>query len=110
MNRPLRSRIRSVVAAASGAIVTAPAGPALAAARADPNPLVPSAWEGMWSLLVLFWLVLTIVALVALVRARVLSRAESLLWALLIVVVPVLGAVGWLVANRRFRHAMTASH
>lgn len=66
------------------------------------NPLIPAAYDLVWSIVVIATLVLIVVALVSLGRtARRLSPWVTLAWAALIVVVPVLGAAAWLAAGRR---------
>lgn len=66
------------------------------------NPLVPGALDLMWTVVVLASLGLTIVALVALSRSRiVLTSNQKLVWALFIVLVPILGATAWLAGARR---------
>jgi hypothetical protein len=42
-----------------------------------------------------------VVALVSLGRSRAVGGVQTLVWAALIVLVPILGAVAWLVAGRR---------
>lgn len=65
------------------------------------NPLAPSAADAMGSVIAVLVVVLAIVAIVSLSRCRGLSPRQALLWALLIVLVPVLGPLAWLVAGRR---------
>ncbi len=72
-----------------------------------PNPLLPGLWDLVWSAAWLAAMVLAVVALITLYRTRAaLGGAESLLWALGIVVVPVLGPIVWLIAGRRLRRAV----
>lgn len=44
---------------------------------------------------------LTVAALVSVGRCRALSAGQTLVWVLLVLFVPVLGALAWLAASRR---------
>jgi ABC-type amino acid transport system permease subunit len=67
----------------------------------DPNPLVPSAYDVVWGAVMLVQVVLAIIALVSLARSRgSLTGAQTLVWVLLILLMPLLGAIAWLVAGR----------
>ena len=67
----------------------------------DPNPLVPSAYDVVWGAVMLVPLVLAIAALVSLARSRAsLTATQTLGWVLLILLIPLLGAIAWLVAGR----------
>ena len=67
----------------------------------DPNPLVPSAYDVVWGAVMLVPLVLAIAALVSLARSRAsLTATQTLVWVLLILLIPLLGAIAWLVAGR----------
>lgn len=67
----------------------------------DPNPLVPSAYDVVWGAVMLVPLVLAIIALVSLARSRVgLTATQTLVWVLVILLIPLLGAIAWLVAGR----------
>ena len=67
----------------------------------NPNPLVPTAYDVVWSAVMLVPLVLAIAALVSLARSRAsLTATQTLGWVLLILLIPLLGAIAWLVAGR----------
>ena len=63
------------------------------------NPLLPSGFDVLWSLVVVLAAGLTLTALVQAFRARELSGAVAAVWVLVIILVPVLGALAWLVAR-----------
>ncbi len=66
------------------------------------NPLMPAAYDLVWSAVALVAFGLVVWAVVSLSRrARHLPSRVVLTWALVIVVVPVLGPVAWLAAGRR---------
>jgi len=66
------------------------------------KPLMPAAYDLVWSAVSLVAFGLAVWAMVSLSRrARHLSPTVVLVWALVIVVVPVLGPVSWLAAGRR---------
>ena len=64
------------------------------------NPLVPGAVDGVGVLITVAALGLAIGALGSHSRDRVASPGQVLLWALLIVLVPVLGPIAWLAGGR----------
>jgi NADH:ubiquinone oxidoreductase subunit 6 (subunit J) len=65
------------------------------------NPLIPQAYDVVWSVVAVAMLVLFVVALVSLVRsARALGAGPTALWAVLLVLVPLIGPVVWLTAGR----------
>jgi hypothetical protein len=67
----------------------------------DPNPLVPSAYDVVWGAVMIVPLVLAIIALVSLARSRAsLTATQTMVWVLLILLIPLLGAIAWLVAGR----------
>jgi hypothetical protein len=67
----------------------------------DPNPLVPSAYDAVWGAVMLVLFVLAIAALVSLARSRAsLTATQTFAWVLLILLIPLLGAIAWLVAGR----------
>ena len=67
----------------------------------DPNPLVPNAYDVMWAAALLTPIALSIVALVSVARSHAsLTAAQILVWLLLILFIPLLGAIAWLVAGR----------
>jgi hypothetical protein len=67
----------------------------------DPNPLAPSAYDVVWGAVMIVPLVLAIIALVSVARSRAsLTATQTLVWVLLILLIPLLGAIAWLVAGR----------
>ncbi|MBW9110022.1 PLDc N-terminal domain-containing protein [Microbacterium trichothecenolyticum] len=66
------------------------------------NPLIPAGYDIAWSVICALVIAFTIVALVSLARAaKRLTPAQGLLWAALVLLVPVLGALAWLAIGRR---------
>lgn len=66
------------------------------------NPLMPATYDLVWSAVALVAFGLAVWAIASLSRrARHLPSSTVLTWALVIVVVPVLGPVSWLAAGRR---------
>lgn len=66
------------------------------------NPLIPAAYDIVWSVVTAAVIALAIIALVSLARsARRLTTMQALIWTLLVLFVPVLGAVAWLTIGRR---------
>lgn len=66
------------------------------------NPLVPAAYDIGWAVVALVAFALAVWAIVSLSRGA--ARLPSLtvvLWAVVILLVPVLGPVAWLAAGRR---------
>jgi hypothetical protein len=67
----------------------------------DPSPLVPSAYDVVWGAVMIVSVVLVVAALVSLARSRgSLTATQTLVWVLLILLIPLLGAIAWLVAGR----------
>lgn len=78
----------------------------------DPNPLVPGAFDLVWSggILAIFLvaLALWVIALVRISRQRAgLPGASAVLWVILVTVVPFAGAIAWFVAGDRRPRAST---
>lgn len=66
------------------------------------NPLVPAGYDIMWSTITALALALTVVALISLTRsARGLGPTRAIIWTLLILCLPILGAAAWLTVGRR---------
>ncbi|WP_214467006.1 PLDc N-terminal domain-containing protein [Microbacterium flavescens] len=66
------------------------------------NPLIPAAYDVVWSVVALLIIVLTIVALVTLSRlAKRLTSAQALVWTLVVLFVPLVGPSVWLSIGRR---------
>jgi len=64
------------------------------------NPLLPSALDIAWGVVALVVLVLTVVALVQIVRRRrALGAQSAIVFVLLVLVFPVIGAISWFVVN-----------
>lgn len=68
----------------------------------SPNPLLPSVYDITWSAIALAVLVLMIVALVSVARtAKRLTSWQALVWTLVVLFVPLAGALSWLFIGRR---------
>lgn len=66
------------------------------------NPLVPSGYDIVWSVIALIAAVLMVVALVSLARStRRLTSRQGLAWVLVVLLVPVAGPAAWLAIGRR---------
>jgi Phospholipase_D-nuclease N-terminal len=66
------------------------------------NPLFPVGFDIAWSTMVVVVIALVVVALVSLARtASRLTSMEALIWTLVTIFVPVVGAVAWLSIGRR---------
>ncbi len=66
------------------------------------NPLMPAAYDLVWSGLAVVAFGLAVWGIVSLSRSAArLSSTMVLVWALVILLVPVLGPVAWLAAGRR---------
>ncbi|MBW9119071.1 PLDc_N domain-containing protein [Microbacterium trichothecenolyticum] len=66
------------------------------------NPLIPAAYDVAWSAIAAVVIALVVVALVSLARsAKSLTPVQTLIWALIVLFVPVLGSVAWLAVGRR---------
>ncbi|WP_084130493.1 PLDc N-terminal domain-containing protein [Demequina sp. NBRC 110055] len=67
----------------------------------DANPLIPTAYDVVWSVIAAAILVATLSAAISVARhTRVLSGAALALWLLLVLCLPGIGAVVWFVAGR----------
>lgn len=68
----------------------------------NPNPLVPAAYDVVWMAAALAALVLAVAAVVSIARSPGLRAAARVLWLLVVVIVPVVGALAWFaLAGRR---------
>ena len=66
------------------------------------NPLPPTAYDIVWSVVAVVIVGLAIVAILSLSRvARRLTAVQALIWVLVVLFVPVLGPVAWLAVGRR---------
>ena len=63
------------------------------------NPVIPAASDIVWS--VVAAAVFTIMAIISMMRARHVSGLRFLVWFLLVLVAPVLGAAAWFAYGRR---------
>lgn len=69
---------------------------------AEHNPLLPAGYDVAWSAVTVLVIALTLVALVTLARsAGRLTPPQGLLWAALVLLVPLLGPIAWLSIGRR---------
>jgi len=67
----------------------------------EDNPLAPAGYDVAWSLITVLVIALTILALVSLARAaKRLTTARGLLWAALVLLIPLLGPLAWLTVGR----------
>ncbi|WP_232527934.1 PLDc N-terminal domain-containing protein [Microbacterium suaedae] len=65
------------------------------------NPLIPAAYDIAWSGMVLLVAAVAITALVSIGRARGADRDRRALWAIAVIVLPVLGSILWFVSDTR---------
>jgi hypothetical protein len=74
----------------------------------DPNPVLPAAYDIVWSMVVIIGFVLMVIALVSISRAaKSLTTGQALIWSLVVVFLPVIGSLSWLFIGRR---SATAPH
>jgi FtsH-binding integral membrane protein len=73
----------------------------LLVAAEEHNVLLPAAYDVVWSVALTVAVVLAGAALLHLGRRKDLSSAESALWALVVLLVPVVGPAVYLVGGRR---------
>lgn len=71
----------------------------VALSRSDVNPLVPS-W-GILGFMLALNAVLFIAALVSIARNRIHTSGGTIVWALIVLSVPVLGSILWFFVGRR---------
>lgn len=64
------------------------------------NPLVPTAFDLMVSVLYVIVLAYSVAAFISLIRTPLVNGTRFLLWALLVAFVPVIGATLWFVRGR----------
>ncbi len=67
----------------------------------EANPLLPMAYDIAWSGVLLALAAIGVVALVSVARARGVDRERRMLWTLAVVLLPVLGAIGWFSSDTR---------
>jgi uncharacterized membrane protein YhaH (DUF805 family) len=70
--------------------------------RDENNPLLPAGYDIAWSTVAVAFIALTIVALISLARsAKRLTTTQAVVWAALVLLVPVAGPIAWLAVGRR---------
>ena len=62
------------------------------------NPLLPAAYDVIWSGVVVLLVVLLIWAMVSIARSRLDPRVR-LVWAIIVLLLPVVGPICWLIAR-----------
>jgi hypothetical protein len=68
---------------------------------ASANPLIPTGYDILWSVVALVLFALVVAALISLVRnARALTTVQALVWTLLVLFVPLFGSLAWLFVGR----------
>lgn len=68
------------------------------------NPLMPPAYDLVWSTISIAAIVMLIIALVSLSRNRAeLTAQQASLWVLLMIFLPLIGPFAWLLAGRPAR-------
>lgn len=66
------------------------------------NPILPTGYDIAWTMVLFLVIALIVVALVSLARtAKRLTSTQALIWALVTILVPVIGPVAWLSIGRR---------
>lgn len=73
------------------------------------NPLLPAGYDVVWTVVLVALLTLTVSALWQALRSKAHTCGQQLLWALLIVVAPVLGSLAWFVLGRAKRPATSTA-
>lgn len=69
------------------------------------DPLLPAGYDVVWTLVLVGLAALTVAALWQALRSKAHTGTQQLLWALVIVVAPVLGSLAWFVLGRPRRSA-----
>lgn len=69
----------------------------------SPNPLLPAHYDIVWTLILGAVLALMLTALWQALRSKAHTGVEQLLWALVILVAPVLGPLAWFALGRSRR-------
>lgn len=64
------------------------------------NPLLPSWYDMVWSGIALAALAVSIIALVSIVRAKDVTGLRALLWIVVVLALPVIGAARWFAIGR----------
>ena len=73
------------------------------------NPLLPAGYDVVWTLVLVGLAALTVAALWQALRSKAHTGGQQLLWALVIVVAPVLGSLAWFVLRRPRRSTTGAA-
>lgn len=74
------------------------------------NPLIPAPFDVVWSLVALIVLVFVISAVVSIVRASgALTGIQALVWFVIVIVAPGIGAIAWFVAGHPRTHKQPAA-
>ncbi len=67
------------------------------------NPLLPEGYDLVWSLVAVVPVVVFVVALVSVLMSPRYTAGGKLLWAVVLLTLPVIGALAWFVAGRGAR-------
>jgi asparagine N-glycosylation enzyme membrane subunit Stt3 len=81
----------------------------LMAAAEEHNVLLPAAYDITWALLVPLSVAAAIAALVHLIRRRDTTSTETALWALVVLLAPLLGPAVYFLAGRRRKDTTRAT-
>jgi RsiW-degrading membrane proteinase PrsW (M82 family) len=69
------------------------------------NPTVPLAFDLVWIAAIVLWFMLVAVAWVSIVRSTQSRKGAKLWWCLLVLVMPISGALIWFWARTRLEHS-----
>ncbi len=69
------------------------------------NPTVPIGFDIAWSVFMLLWIVLTVTAVVSIVRSDA-DPVAKIGWSALSVILPIVGPAAWFFASRRRQNAL----
>ncbi|WP_206492964.1 PLDc N-terminal domain-containing protein [Rhodococcus sp. KRD162] len=67
----------------------------------DSNPTVPLAFDLAWLAVIVLWLGLVAIAWVSILRSNQARRGSAFWWCLLVLLLPISGALIWFVARPR---------
>lgn len=73
-----------------------------------PNPILPASYDIVWSIVIVGLLALVGTALWQILRAKSLTGVDAVVWVLVVLAVPALGAILWF-AFGHARHATTGT-
>lgn len=66
------------------------------------NPLIPASYDIVWSVIAAAAIALIVAAFISLARtAKEMSGVQTLVWVLVVLLIPILGAAAWLFIGRR---------